>query len=438
MVKSDDICSRIIASLKSEISHSELKTWFSQITLSKFEPDLAVFEVPNKFIARWLQGNYINQIQRSFENVLNLSPEIRFIQNGSSFEHNTSDEIPKESNADFNNQQGSLNPSLTFSSFIESKNSIFSYSSALETANKSSADYNPLYIYSMLSLGKTHLLNAIGNHINNTNPMQKVGYFSAGRFNSSFLLASRLRNLYDFRYSFKKFDLIIFDDIHLLGGREKSQKELITILDTFYESKKQIIMAGKQPPSKIQGLLPHLRSRLEWGLLSEILVPDLQTKMKIFNKKITDNKLQVPEDVVFFLINTTNDYKVLTQYLVSLEIYSSLQKRPIDMSVARSVIKNRRFYKTDINDIQKITADYFNISVADIFSNKKSRKYSYPRQLAMYLSRELTNLSLKKIGEEFGNKDHSTVLYAVKRIERDKNLKQELIGDIKSLYELLS
>ena len=438
MVNLENTCSRIIASLKSEISHYELKTWFSQITLSKFEPDLAVFEVPNKFIARWLQGNYLNQIQRSFENNFNLSPEIRFIQNGSSSGYNTQDEIPKKSNTGFNNQPDPLDPSLTFSSFIESKNSLLSYSSALEVANKSSADYNPLYLYSMLSLGKTHLLNAIGNHINNTNPIQKVGYFSADRFSSSFSFASKLRKLYHFRCGFNKFDFLIFDDIHLLGGREKSQKELASILDAFYGSKKQIIMAGKQPPSKIHGLLPHLRSRLEWGLLSEILVPDLQTKMKIFNKKIIDKKIQIPEDVIFFLVTTTNDYKTLNQYLVSLEIYSSLQKRPIDMSIARSVIKNRRFYKTDINDIQKIIADYFNISIADIFSNKKSRRYSYPRQLAMYLSRELTDLSLKKIGEAFGNKDHSTVLYAVKRIERDKDLKQEFLNDIKNLYELLS
>jgi chromosomal replication initiator protein len=231
----------------------------------------------------------------------------------------------------------------------------------------------------------------------------------------------------------------MLDDIHLISGRKKSQEELLFLFNLFYDSRKQIVVAGIKPPTQISKLLPQLRSRLEWGILSEIHPPSQKTKMKIIEKKAKEENLHIPDDVIFFLANTTNDIKILTQYLISLQTYSSLYQRRIDMSIVKSVIKNRFLSKTNIYDIQKVTADHFNISLSELISNKKGREFSYPRHIAMYFCRNLTYLPYKKIGEAFGNKNHTTVIHAIKHIEKDKKLKKRsVMEDINKLNSLLS
>jgi len=219
----------------------------------------------------------------------------------------------------------------------------------------------------------------------------------------------------------------------MLAGREKSQQELITILNLLCESKKQVVMAGNSPPSQIYTLLDRLRSRLEGGLLAEIHSPDQKIKIKIIKKKAKEKKLQLPEDVAFFLANATTDLKTIMQYMVSLETYTSLYQREIDISTVKSIIKKRLFRKISLNEIQKRTAEYFSIPLSDLISNRKKRKFSYPRQVAMYLCRNLTDSSFKDIGKAFGNKDHSTVIYALKRVEKEKEIKKEVFNDINKL-----
>ena len=204
------------------------------------------------------------------------------------------------------------------------------------------------------------------------------------------------------------------------------------------EKKRQIVVAGNAPPSQINGLNPQLRSRLEWGLLLEIQVPDQKTKIQIIKKKAKEKELYIPDDVIFFLVSVTNDIKTLIQYLIGLETHSSIYHRDIDMSTVKSIIKDRPFRKTSVHDIQKLTATHFNISMADLLSMKKKRSFSYPRQLAMYLSRKFSDLSFKEIGKEFGDRDHSTVLHAVKRIEKEKELKREVMDDINKLQTFLT
>ena len=186
-------------------------------------------------------------------------------------------------------------------------------------------------------------------------------------------------------------------------------------------------------PSQTQNLNPRLRSRMEGGLLSEIQIPDQKTRMKIIKKKLEEVNLHVPEDVIFFLTNTTNDLKALMQYLVRLETFASLYQREIDISTVKSIVKKRHFRKISLSEIQKRTAEYFSISLSDLISNRKKRKFSYPRQVAMYLCRNLTNSSYKEIGKAFGNKDHSTVIYALNRVGKEKEIKKEVFNDINKL-----
>ena len=433
-----EIWNHVNTYLKSDIPESELRTWFSNTKLKKLEKNLAEIDVPNKFIASWIHDNYTSIIQRAFEKIVNLSPEIQFTFRPQSPRkaQSTYYKTPQKSTTIL---QHFLHSSLTFDNFITASSNRLAYSSAMEVSNKKTQDYNPLYIFSKLSIGKTHLLNAIGNHILYNNPSAKVRYDSADRFASAFSRAARNHKNVEFLEYYKNLDFLIIDDIHLLSKRNKTQRELTCLINLFYESKKQIILTGNNPPGQIYNLSHQLRSRMEGGLIAEIHTPDQKTKRKVIRQKAKEKKLQIPDDVAFFLANTTNNLKTVMQYLVSLETYTSLYNREIDISTLKAIIKNKihNKVKIDINDIQKLTAEYFNISLSDLRSYGKKRKFSYPRQVAMYLCRRLTDYSFKEIGKEFGNKDHSTVIYAVKRLQKEKKLKQEIVDDINKLLVFL-
>lgn len=436
MVKKIYIWEELITSLESDISETECKTWFCQTTLKKLDNSVAVIHAPNKFIAAWLKEKYITQIQSCFKNKLNILPDICFT-------YDTPVEvqgipIPESKTKNAPHFSHRLNPLCTFDNFVLGSSNQFAYSSALQAANKPGGQYNPLYIFCKPSLGKTHLLNAIGNWLVENKPLQKIRYLSVGQFHLDYSLASKSRKTTKFRKTYGELDFLLVDEVDNLVGREKTQEELILILDCFCGSKKQIVFAGKRPPGRIHNLLPRLRSRLEWGLISEIQAPNQETKINIIKNKAQNENIHMPDDVIFFLANATDDLKILIQYFVSLETYSSLYQREIDMSMVKSIIRNAHSSNIGMHDIQKLTASHFNLSLSDLVSDKKGRKFSYPRQIAMYLSRKLTDLSYKEIGKEFGKKDHTTVIYAVKRVEKDKNTKKGVSKDINKLKSLLS
>jgi chromosomal replication initiator protein len=427
MFKEKDIWEKITISLESAIPESETKAWFSHTNLKKIDSDIALIEVPNKFVANWLRDNYIAQIQDLFKSILNFVPEIQFTYNT----------ITGQQAHQYKTFDHGLAPSYTFNNFIMSDSNRFAYATALDVANRPAENYNPLYLFSKTSLGKTHLLNAIGNHLLNINPLTRVKYLSADQLSSDLSVAARRQNLNEFRQYYTGLDFILIDDFHLLAGRERSLQEFTSIFNMFYQSKKQVVVAAKTSPNQTKNLPPDLRSRMEWGILLELQVPDHTTRMKIIQEKAREENLHILDDVAFFLANTTNDLKILIKYFVSLQTYTSLYQRKIDMSTVKSIIKNTNIYQRSVNDIQKLTAEYFNISISDLLSNKKSRNFSYPRQVGMYLCRKLTDLSFKDIGGAFGDKDHSTVIYAVKRIEKEKSKKQGVLNDINKLQNFL-
>ena len=431
MFNKKEIWNNFIKSVELDTSKSELKTWFFNTKLIQLETDLAVIEAPNKFIASWLSTNYTGQIQNHFKKKLNFIPIIRFTNKKPS--KNTPYHITQKKYAGSVHQ---LNHLWTFNNFIKANCNRFAYFSALEVGNNPGTLYNPLYIYSKSSSGKTHLLNAIGNHILNNNPFIKVKYISADQFLSDYSQEKLNNNLSQFLNGYRYIDLFLFDNIHELSGCKKSQKELISIFNLCYDSKKQIVITGKSPPGHLPDFLSELKSRLEWGLISEIKEPDQKTKIFIIKQKATDINIRIPDDVAFFMANNSDNLKTLMQHIVSLETYSSLYKREIDISAIKSIIKKRSLNKINVPEIQKFTSIHFNVSINDLLSNKKSRKFSLPRQIAMYLSRKLTNLSYKKIGEYFADRDHSTVIYAVKHIEKEIDHNISISQDINKIQSL--
>ena len=433
MLKKKDTWNRIITSLESDIPKKELEIWLSQTSLKKLEKDSALIEVPNKFIARWLTDNYLTQIQSAFKSNTKLQPEIHFIYTRTLRDQN---EISQGSS--LFSLKPRFNPLWTFDNFITESNNRLAYSSALEIAKNTATYHDSLYIFSKLGSGKTHLLNAVGNYLLNKTPLIKIMYISADQIESDFSQAIKSQKLNSLREYFNNIDLLIIDNIHLISGHKKSQEELTSLLNIFQETKKKIVMAGKTPPSQISDLLPQLRSRLGWGLISEIKTPDQQTKMKIINIKTKEQKLQLPDDVIFFLANSTNDMKKLTKYMENIKTYISVYQRKITISTVKSIIKTKNISKISVRNIQKLTAQHFNISLSDLLSNKKSRDFSYPRQIAMYLSKKIIGLSYKNIGFDFSNKDHSTVIYAVKKIEKEKDREKKVLDDINKLHNLIS
>ena len=436
MLKKNHVWDQITTRLEASLSRSEMDIWFSHATLKKIDPQLAVIEVPNKFVASWLSDHYSAQIKKSFKDILQVLPEIRFTFTTPStgamqpqYRHvRPPDRLPKPD----------LNPFWNFDNFITGPSNLFAYSSSLEVAKNPAGQYNPLYLFSHLSQGKTHLLNAVGNYTLAHAPKTRVRYTPCEKYVSEFLTASRERNLQDFRQTFESLELVLFDNIQILSGKEKAQEELAAILDVYLNTKRQVVIAGNRPPNQIKGLLSPLKSRLEWGLIAEIQVPDQKTRRKIIEKRAMKARLNLPEDIIFFLANTTHDVKTLLQHLVGIETHASLYQRKIDMSTVKSLISEQSPLKTTSHDIQRVTAGYFNISLSDLLSNKKKRRYTYPRQMAMYLTRHLTGLSFKEIGKAFGNRDHSTVIYAVGRIEKEKQKKTEIMNDINKLQNFFS
>jgi chromosomal replication initiator protein len=433
--KKDIIWSQVTKHLQSKLPKSQFTTWFSRADLEKLDSDVAVISVPNKFVANWLADNYLTEIKKSFKSASNHSPSIHFSYNHAS---------PAEAFRDFGfgesprlHQRHRLNPSMTFEHFVLGSHNRFACTSAVQVAEKAASHYNPLYIYSSPGLGKTHLLHAIGNHWLNTDPYARLRYLSSDTFSSDFVYAIKNDKVDEFRIEYCNLDLLLFDDIHLLANREKTQEEFLFIFDSLYATEKQIVITGNNPPHKFKKVNPQLKSRLGSGLLAGIDLPDQGTKIQIVKKKAEEDNLNIPEDVVFFLANSSRDVNELVKNVVKLETYSSLNTGDINISLVKAFMRDKHKDKIDLEDIKTTTAAYFNISVMDLMSYKKKRVFSYPRHLAMYLARKHTSLSSKDIGVHFGHRDHSTVVHAIKRIEGSKERSEKILNDIKKIENLL-
>ncbi len=435
MPKKKDIWSQITKHLQSKLPKSQFVTWFSRSALEKLDSDVAVISVPNKFVANWLADNYLTEIKKSFKSVSNHSPSIHF-----SYNHASS----VEASRDFGYEESPrpllrhrLNPSMAFEHFVVGNHNRFACTSAQEVAENAAGQYNPLYMYSSPGLGKTHLLHAIGNHWLKRDPYAKIRYLSSDTFSSDFIYAIKNDKVDEFRTEYCTLDLMLFDDIHLLANREKTQEEFLFVFDSIYAMEKRVVITGNNPPHKLKNLNPQLKSRLGWGLLADIDLPDQGTKIEIVKKKAEEDNLHIPEDVVFFLANSSRDVKDLIKNVVKLETYSSLHTGDINISLVKAFMRDKHKNKIDLDDIKITTAAYFNISVMDLMSYKKKRVFSYPRQLAMYLARKHTSLSFKHIGVDFGHRDHSTVVHAIKRIEGSKERSEKILDDINKIENLL-
>jgi chromosomal replication initiator protein len=432
MSNKKDIWADVSRNLEFKMTKAEFKTWFSRVSLRRYDPELVVLGVPNKFVANWLNDNYLIDIKKSFKKIAKISPSIHF-----SYDHGATERELRQVEKSESFLKRRLDTSMTFDNFVTGECNRFAWSTAREVAEKTTKEYNLLYLYCMNGLGKTHLLHAIGNHRLKKNPRCRLRYLSSDVFSSDFTYSIKSDRLDDFRMELSNLDLLLFDDMHHLANREKTQEDFLSIFNTLYGQKKQIVITGDSAPDKLRNINPELKSRLGWGLLADIHDPDQNLKISIIQKKAAEDNLTLPEDVVFFLSNSSSDIKTLLKNMIRVETFASLNDGPVNISRVTALMRDRSTSEINLEDIMTTTAGYFNISMTDLLSNKKNRMYSYPRQLSMYLARKYTDLSFKDIGSSFSHKDHSTVIYALRKIEKEKDENKEVQKDLTKIESLL-
>jgi chromosomal replication initiator protein len=338
-----------------------------------------------------------------------------------------SPEPPKNTPSREWNSSFNLNPKYTFGEFVSGSSNQFAFAAAMAVANNPATTYNPLFIYGGVGLGKTHLINAVGNSILQKSPNMKVCYYTSEKFMNELINSLRYAKMDEFRNKFRSMDVLLIDDVQFIAGKERTQEEFFHTFNALYESHKQIVVTSDKFPKEIPGLEERLRSRFEWGLIADIQAPDVETKQAILKMKAEQNNIELPEDVAFFLANSiTTNVRELEGYLIRIGAYASLTSTPITLAMAKEVLKDILVEKNrelSIEEIQKAVASHFNVKVSDLKSSKRLKAMVLPRQIAMYLSRQLTSSSYPEIGERFGGKDHSTIIHAIKKIE--KNLEED-------------
>ncbi len=443
-----------LAHLELNLSPQHFATWIKPLKLVKIEQDLVYLEVPNRFVLDWVKENYSKLIQKILSELSAVSYRLQFSVTGQArdnlpkhtrFTEKTEGPAAENPKILVNNHTAdiNLNRKYTFEEFVSGSSNQFAYAAAMAVANNPATTYNPLFIYGGVGLGKTHLVNAIGNAILKKSPQMRICYYTSEKFMNELINSLRYNRMDEFRNKFRSMDVLLIDDIQFIAGKERTQEEFFHTFNALYESHKQIIVTSDKFPKDIPGLEERLRSRFEWGLIADIQPPDVETKLAILKMKAEQNSIKLPEDVALFLANSVcNNVRELEGYLIRIGAYASLTAIPVSLEMTRDVLKDiliERNRELSVEEILKRVSSHFNIKISDIKSAKRLKAVVLPRQIAMYLSRQLTSSSYPEIGERFGGKDHSTIIHAIRKIDKlmeedfqlrstIENLKNELTG----------
>jgi chromosomal replication initiator protein len=426
--------------LESRISAQAYRNWVSRTSLAHIEGGQLLVTVPDQQTKTWMETEYADQICaaarlvdpriQSIEYLLSGDGAARFPRNG---------ETPRE--PDFESAINQLNPKFTFDSFVVGACNQFAHAAARSVATSPSRSYNPLFIYGGVGMGKTHLMHAIGRSLLDTAIGMRIVYTSSERFMNEMITCIRNDRMPQFHQRYRSADVLLIDDIQLLGTKERTQEEFFHTFNELHDHQRQIVISSDSPPKEIPGLVDRLRSRFEWGLLADIQPPDLETKMAILDKKAEAEGVALPEDVRSFIATKTKgNVRELEGALVKLIAYSSLTGLPINQAMAQQALRHMvhaQDRRVTIESIQKAVAERFGLKMAELKQKSNTRKIVYPRQIAMYLVKELTSASLPEIGRAFGGKHHTTVLHSVEKIERLKQTDADLNRTVHTLMDSL-
>jgi len=429
--------------LETELSKPSFETWLKNTELIAIKKNKAFISVPNEFAKDWLESRYHHLIKGTLELILKEDMLLTFVL------PNEKGSIPiKEENT--TNKQDNyplpvhLNPKYTFDSFVIGNSNRFAHAASLAVAESPAKAYNPLFIYGGVGLGKTHLMHAIGHYVLSNFPNHKVEYFSSEKFTNELINAIRDDKTVQFRNKYRNIDVLLIDDIQFLEKKERTQEEFFHTFNALHEANKQIIISSDRPPKEISTLEDRLRSRFEWGLITDMQPPDFETRIAILRKKASMESVDLPNEVMVFIANKIqSNIRELEGALIRVAAYASLTNKEMNPELAAEVLKDivqsAEPKPLTIELIQKVVANHFGLKVEEFKSKKRTRSIAYPRQIAMYISRELTDSSLPRIGEKFGGRDHTTVIHAHDKIAKEIitnhssiELVNELINKVKS------
>lgn len=435
----DRIWDLTMSEIEKTLSRPSFETWLKATRPLSIRDQTILVEVPNDFTRDWLETRYKDLILNALYEVTTTKYQICFSisPQQSNLEPDPSvHSSVRLSGSSMNESHLSpyqpplLNPRYTFESFVIGSCNRLAHAASLAVSESPSRAYNPLFIYGGVGLGKTHLLHAVAHYILNNHNFKKIFYTSTEKFTNEFINAIRDNRTLEFRNRYRKGDVLLIDDIQFLAGKEQTQEEFFHTFNTLHESYRQIVISSDRPPKEIPTLEDRLRSRFEWGLITDIQPPDLETREAILRKKATSDNIEIPNDVIRYIAGKIDtNIRELEGALIRIVAYASLSGSAITLSLAEESLKKlflTRKKNVTVNEIMTKTAAHFNIPREDMKARRRHLAVTLPRQVAMFLCRQLTELSLPKIGAEFGGRDHTTVLHACKKISREISRDEEL------------
>jgi len=435
----EGLWSEVPGRLRGALNETTYRTWFDHVEGLDLNDDEFVLAVPNDFTRDWIEGHFIGLIRAAVGDATGQERQVQLSVREATGEPATPVEADRREPLAIG-----LNAKYTFDSFVIGSSNRFAHAAALAVAEAPAQAYNPLFIYGGTGLGKTHLLQAIAQYVSEHQSELSVRYVTSETFMNDFINALRDKRIEGFKQRYRAYDLLLIDDIQFFEHKERIQEEFFHTFNSIYEAGGQIVISSDRPPKEISTLEARLRSRFEWGLITDIQPPDLETRIAILRKKVKTDRIHVPDPKVLEFIagRISSNIRELEGALTRVVAFSSLTGRPMTEDLAQDVLKDvfpqGEVRQVTIERIQELVSERFSLSLEELCGDRRSQNIVYPRQVAMYLSRELTDSSLPKIGREFGGRDHTTVIHATSKIARmireDRsvyNLVQELTARIK-------
>ena len=422
---------RLLEQTKAEVSEQVFNAWFLPITPISLSGNRLVLGVPNEFFREWVRERYAGLVISNLNRIANRKLDIEFVvipTEGAQAQPKKqkkgwfSSVFPKQQEEPLS-QKSHVNPKYTFEDFVVGPSNRFAHAASLAITESPARAYNPLFIYGGVGLGKTHLLHAMGNGLLKRSQKTRILYISGEEFTNQLITAIQKRTTADFRKKYRTVDVLLIDDIHFIAGKNSTQEEFFHTFNSLYDAHKQIVLSSDRSPKEIPTLEERLVSRFKWGLITDIQAPDFETRVAILRKKSEKETVYLPDELFLFLgEKIKSNIRELEGALIRVVAYAKLMNKTITIDMAKEVLKGMIMEgekKVGVELIQRKVAQYFDIAFQDMRVKRRTKAIAYPRQIAMYLSRRLTDLSLPEIGRFFGGRDHTTVLHAYEKLEKE-------------------
>lgn len=448
-IEKEELVAKIKEVLKPELTQISYETWILPLDIRSIDGSHIIFTTVSEFQQDFIENKYRSLIFNTLRyitnkewtfSVIDISKEKKNQKNNN---QNIGDIISDNSNissTEIESNKSTLNPKYTFETFVVGNNNRFAHAAALAVGNEPSNAYNPLFLYGGVGLGKTHLMHAIGNRISENNKNANVLYVTSEKFTNQLINAIKDNKNEIFRNKYRSIDVLLIDDIQFIAGKERVQEEFFHTFNALYEEGKQIIISSDKPPRDIQFLEDRLKSRFEWGLLADISCPDYETRLAILRKKAQDENIVIEDFILSDIANKIDsNIRELEGVFNKIVARASLTHSPITIELAENIINEFKYESQKViscDFIKETVAKYFSINKDDLSGNKRSNDIAFPRQIAMYLCREIANMSYPQIGTDFGGRDHSTVMHGCKKIEKEikeKNNTKLIVDSVKNI-----